>query len=78
MGFDDEELTDTLALLRYWQRTLQRAKDKRTVTFMNLIALHDAIACRVTAVPSLLSPAPRSCSMICRPSCVNWSAQDAK
>lgn len=41
MGFDDEELTDTLALLRYWQRTLQRAKDKRTVTFMNLIALHD-------------------------------------
>ena len=32
----------------------------------------------VEAVLNPLSPEPRSCSMICRPSCVNWSAQDAK
>ena len=41
MGFDDEELSDTLALLRFWQRTTARAKEKRSVTFMNLISLHD-------------------------------------
>ena len=41
MGFDDEELADTLALLRFWQRTTARAKEKRSVTFMNLISLHD-------------------------------------
>ncbi|MDO5532100.1 cellulose biosynthesis protein BcsG [Sutterella sp.] len=41
MGFDDEELADTLGLLRFWQRTTARAKEKRSVTFMNLISLHD-------------------------------------
>ena len=41
MGFDDEEISDDLALLRFWQRTITRAKEKRSVTFMNLISLHD-------------------------------------
>ena len=41
MGFDDEEISDDLALLRFWQRTITRAKEKRSVTFMNLLSLHD-------------------------------------
>lgn len=41
MGFDDEELADDLAVLRHWQRTSMHSKDRRTVTLMNFIALHD-------------------------------------
>lgn len=41
MGFDDEEILDTLGLLRFWQRSTARTKERRSVTFMNLIALHD-------------------------------------
>lgn len=44
MGFDDEEISDTLGLLRFWQRRTARtarSKEVRSVTFMNLIALHD-------------------------------------
>ena len=41
MGFDDEEISDSLAVLRHWQRTQARSKDRRTVTLMNFIALHD-------------------------------------
>ncbi len=41
MGFDDEPISDDLAVLRQWQKTIQRSTEKRTVTFMNLISLHD-------------------------------------
>lgn len=41
MGFDDEEISDSLAVLRHWQRMQARSKDRRTVTLMNFIALHD-------------------------------------
>ncbi|MBS5491769.1 MAG: cellulose biosynthesis protein BcsG [Sutterella wadsworthensis] len=41
MGFDDEEISDSLAVLRHWQRTQARSKDRRTMTLMNFIALHD-------------------------------------
>ncbi len=41
MGFDDEPISDDLAVLRYWQRTMTRSKTKRNVTYMNFIALHD-------------------------------------
>lgn len=41
MGFDDEEIADSLAVLRYWQRTQVKSKAGRTATLINFIALHD-------------------------------------
>lgn len=41
MGFDDEEIADSLAVLRHWQRTQVRSKAGRTATLINFIALHD-------------------------------------
>lgn len=41
MGFDDEEIADSLAVLRHWQRTQVKAKAGRTATLINFIALHD-------------------------------------
>lgn len=41
MGFDDEEIADSLAVLRHWQRTQVKSKAGRTATLINLIALHD-------------------------------------
>ena len=41
MGFDDEEIADSLAVLRHWQRTQVKSKAGRTATLINFIALHD-------------------------------------
>ena len=41
MGFDDEEIADSLAVLRHWQRTQVTSKAGRTATLINFIALHD-------------------------------------
>lgn len=41
MGFDDEEIADSLAVLRHWQRTQVKSKAGRTATRINFIALHD-------------------------------------
>lgn len=41
MGFDDEEIADSLAVLRHWQRTQVKSKAGRTTTLINFIALHD-------------------------------------
>lgn len=41
MGFDDEEIADSLAVLRHWQGTQVKSKAGRTATLINFIALHD-------------------------------------
>lgn len=41
MGFDDEEIADSLAVLCHWQRTQVKSKAGRTATLINFIALHD-------------------------------------
>ena len=42
VAFDDEPISDDLAVMRDWLRTLNRDKEaKRTVTLFNFIALHD-------------------------------------
>ncbi|MGN1208856.1 MAG: cellulose biosynthesis protein BcsG [Duodenibacillus sp.] len=41
MSFNDESIADTRAVLRHWLSTVRTAGDKRTVTLMNFIALHD-------------------------------------
>ena len=41
MGFDDEEIADSLAVLRHLQRTQVKSKAGRTATLINFIALHD-------------------------------------
>ena len=41
MGFDDEEIADSLAVLRHWQRMQVKSKAGRTATLINFIALHD-------------------------------------
>ena len=41
VGFDDEEIADSLAVLRHWQRTQVKSKAGRTATLINFIALHD-------------------------------------
>lgn len=41
MGFDDEEIADSLAVLRHWLRTQVKSKAGRTATLINFIALHD-------------------------------------
>lgn len=41
MGFDDEEIADSLAVLRHWQCTQVKSKAGRTATLINFIALHD-------------------------------------
>lgn len=41
MGFDDEEIANSLAVLRHWQRTQVKSKAGRTATLINFIALHD-------------------------------------
>ena len=41
MGFDDEEIADSLAVLRHWPRTQVKSKAGRTAPLFNFIALHD-------------------------------------
>ena len=42
IGFDDEPIADTLAVLRHWRQAVRRDKStKRSVTLFNFIALHD-------------------------------------
>ena len=41
MGFDDEEISNSLSVLRHWQRTQVRSKAGRTATLINFIGLHD-------------------------------------
>lgn len=41
MAFDDEPLSDDLAVLRDWQRVTAANKGARSVTLFNFIALHD-------------------------------------
>lgn len=41
MSFNNEEIADTLSVLRHWQRVVTRAKDTRSVSLFNFIALHD-------------------------------------
>ena len=41
MSFNNEEIADTLSVLRHWTRVMNRDKDKRSVSLFNFIALHD-------------------------------------
>ena len=41
MSFNNEEIADTLAVLRHWNRVMARDKDRRSVSLFNFIALHD-------------------------------------
>ena len=41
MSFNNEEIADTLAVLRHWNRVMTRDKDVRSVSLFNFIALHD-------------------------------------
>ena len=41
MAFDDDPISDDLAVMRHWRRSMQREKSRRNVTLMNFIALHD-------------------------------------
>ncbi len=40
-SFDEEPIGNTKAVFQDWEKSLQANKDQRTVTFINLIALHD-------------------------------------
>ncbi len=41
IAFNDEPIYDDLSVLRHWQRTTAKNGNKRSVSFINLIALHD-------------------------------------
>lgn len=41
MSFNNEEIADTLSVLRHWSRVMSRDKDVRSVSLFNFIALHD-------------------------------------
>lgn len=41
MSFNNEEIADTLAVLRSWNRVMARDKEQRSVSLFNFIALHD-------------------------------------
>ncbi len=41
MSFNNEEIADTLSVLRHWRRVMDRDKDLRSVSLFNFIALHD-------------------------------------
>ena len=41
IAFNDEPIFDSLSVLRHWQRTTAQNKTKRSVSLINLIALHD-------------------------------------
>ena len=41
VGFDDEPISDSLAVLRDWQKVLEKENNVRSVTFFNFIGLHD-------------------------------------
>ncbi len=41
MSFNNEEIADTLSVLRHWRRVMDRDKDPRSVSLFNFIALHD-------------------------------------
>ena len=41
MSFNNEEIADTLSVLRHWNRVVTRDKDVRSVSLFNFIALHD-------------------------------------
>lgn len=41
IAFNDEPIYDSLSVLRHWQRTTAQNQSKRSVSLINLIALHD-------------------------------------
>ena len=41
MSFNDEEIADTLSVLRHWRSVVTKEKAKRSVSLFNFIALHD-------------------------------------
>ena len=41
MSFNNEEIADSLSVMRHWTRVMNRDKDKRSVSLFNFIALHD-------------------------------------
>ena len=41
IAFNDEPIFDSLSVLRHWQRTTAQSKEPRSVSLVNLIALHD-------------------------------------
>ena len=41
MSFNNEEIADTLSVMRHWTRVMNRDKQARTVSLFNFIALHD-------------------------------------
>lgn len=41
MSFNNEEIADTLSVLRHWSRVMRRDRDVRSVSLFNFIALHD-------------------------------------
>lgn len=41
MSFNDEEISDTLSVLRHWRSVVTKEKAKRSVSLFNFIALHD-------------------------------------
>lgn len=41
VSFNDEEIADTLSVFRHWRSVVNKAKDPRSVSLINFIALHD-------------------------------------
>lgn len=41
VSFNDEEIADTLSVFRHWRSVVNKAKDPRSVSLFNFIALHD-------------------------------------
>lgn len=78
MGFDDEEIADSLAVLRHWQRTQVKSKAGRTATLINFIALHDGNRLPAAAAPSPSSRVLRRCSTTSAPSCASLNAPAAR
>lgn len=78
MGFDDEEIADSLAVLRHWQRTQVKSKAGRTATLINFIALHDGNRLPAAAAPSPSSRVLRRCSTASAPSCASLNAPAAR
>ena len=68
MSFNNEEIADTLAVLRHWNRVMARDKDRRTT----------ATACRSTAAGKPLSRVRRPSSTRSTPSSTSLSAGSAR
>ena len=41
VSFNNEEIADTLSVFRHWRSVVNKAKDPRSVSLFNFIALHD-------------------------------------